>query len=72
MEVGATSSRTNRVGRFIVISLIREERVLHSLILARRSSGSDGGLRCSRRSRVMMSPNNLRLLSKGSIASELD
>lgn len=42
MDDGATSSRTNRLGRLIVISLIRRARVRHSLIFDSSSSGSVG------------------------------
>jgi len=42
MEEGATSSKTNRLGKFIVISLIRRARIRHSLILANNPSGSPG------------------------------
>jgi hypothetical protein len=42
MEDGATSSKTNRLGRLIVMSLIRRARLRHSLILANNPSGSLG------------------------------
>jgi hypothetical protein len=59
IEEGATSSRTNRLGRLIVISLILLARMRHSLIFASRSSVSLGGERCMVRSWVMISPNIL-------------